>query len=63
MYILRYTFDGGFVITYLKYDKGVNHMTITAQNWGNSIGVRIPKKIAEKFEIENGTELEVSEVS
>jgi len=46
---------------YVKYDKGVNHMAIIAQNWGNSIGIRIPKKIAGKFEIKNGTELEVSE--
>lgn len=44
-----------------KYNKEVNHMSTTAQKWGNSIGVRIPKKIAEKLEIVNGSELEVSE--
>ncbi|MFD2706987.1 AbrB/MazE/SpoVT family DNA-binding domain-containing protein [Salibacterium lacus] len=44
-----------------KHYKGVSPMPTTAQNWGNSIGVRIPKKIADKFEIKNGTELEVSE--
>ncbi|WP_020007686.1 AbrB/MazE/SpoVT family DNA-binding domain-containing protein [Salinicoccus albus] len=36
-------------------------MTIIAQNCGNSIGIRIPKKIAEKLEIKNDTELEVIE--
>ncbi|MGJ9458464.1 AbrB/MazE/SpoVT family DNA-binding domain-containing protein [Oceanobacillus sp. CF4.6] len=44
-----------------KEYKGVTHMLTTAQKWGNSIGVRIPQKIAKKYNIVNGTELEISE--
>ncbi|QKY71383.1 AbrB/MazE/SpoVT family DNA-binding domain-containing protein [Lentibacillus sp. CBA3610] len=36
-------------------------MSTTAQKWGNSIGVRIPQKIAKKYNIVNGSELEISE--
>lgn len=36
-------------------------MTTTAQKWGGSTGVRIPKKIAEKHNITPGTKIEISE--
>ncbi|WP_130860754.1 AbrB/MazE/SpoVT family DNA-binding domain-containing protein [Gracilibacillus phocaeensis] len=32
-------------------------MTTKAQKWGNSIGVRIPYKMAKKYGLENGTEI------
>jgi len=44
-----------------KETKGVSHISTTAQKWGNSIGVRIPQKIAKKYNIENGSELEIRE--
>lgn len=34
-------------------------MFTTAKKWGNSIGVRIPFKLAQKYGIENGTELKI----
>lgn len=34
-------------------------MTATVQKWGNSIGVRIPRKIAKQFDVVNGSKLEV----
>lgn len=34
-------------------------MTVTAQKWGNSIGIRIPFKLAEKYGIAKGTELDI----
>ena len=30
---------------------------VVASNWGNSIGIRFPKKMAEELKIEDGTEL------
>ncbi|MCJ7841973.1 AbrB/MazE/SpoVT family DNA-binding domain-containing protein [Lederbergia sp. NSJ-179] len=39
----------------------VFRMTTTAQKWGNSIGVRIPQKIAKKFGVVNGSEIEIKE--
>lgn len=44
----------------LDYHKGVYAMT-TAQKWGNSIGVRLPFKLAQKYDIANGTEINVIE--
>ncbi|TSJ65157.1 AbrB/MazE/SpoVT family DNA-binding domain-containing protein [Allobacillus sp. SKP2-8] len=38
-------------------------MTVKAQKWGNSIGIRIPFKLAEKYGIEKGTELEIQETN
>lgn len=40
-------------------NKEVFSMTTTVQKWGNSLGVRIPQKIAKNFDIVNGSELEV----
>lgn len=42
-------------------NKEVLAMTTTAQKWGGSIGVRIPQKIAKKFGVVNGTQLEISD--
>ncbi|MEI3605125.1 AbrB/MazE/SpoVT family DNA-binding domain-containing protein [Pseudogracilibacillus sp. SE30717A] len=39
--------------------KEVYIMSVTAKKWGNSIGVRIPFKLAQKYGVENGTELEI----
>ena len=33
-------------------------MATTIQKWGNSLGIRIPKSIAEQAQLENGTEVE-----
>lgn len=33
-------------------------MTTTAQKWGNSLGVRIPKKIANQYQMDSGTRVE-----
>lgn len=39
--------------------KGVHTMSVTAKKWGNSIGVRIPFKLAQKYGVVNGTKLEI----
>ena len=33
-------------------------MATTVQKWGNSLGIRIPKAVAEQVRLENGTEVE-----
>jgi antitoxin MazE len=33
-------------------------MATTVQKWGNSLGIRIPKSIAEQVNLESGTEVE-----
>ncbi|WP_440897849.1 AbrB/MazE/SpoVT family DNA-binding domain-containing protein [Amphibacillus sp. Q70] len=45
----------------LSDKKEVLDMTTTAQKWGNSIGVRIPQRIAKKYGVENGSEIKVTE--
>ena len=35
-------------------------MTIKIARWGNSLGVRIPKQIAEQAQLKEGDELEIS---
>lgn len=35
-------------------------MTIKVQKWGNSLGVRIPRKIANSLHLISGTEVEVT---
>ncbi|MBO8155850.1 MAG: AbrB/MazE/SpoVT family DNA-binding domain-containing protein [Bacillaceae bacterium] len=35
-------------------------MTTRLQKWGNSYGIRIPKKIAEQLNLEPGSELELT---
>lgn len=35
-------------------------MTIKVQKWGNSLGVRIPRKIANSLHLISGTEIEVT---
>lgn len=43
----------------LDHTKGEYTMTTTAQQWGNSLGVRIPQKIAQQHNVVKGAELEV----
>ena len=40
-------------------NKGVLKMPATVQKWGNSLGIRIPKKVAEEFGIVNGSQMEI----
>jgi len=43
------------------YSKEVDKMFIvTAQKWGNSLGIRIPKDVADKIGIEQGSKMELS---
>ena len=42
-------------------NKEVFSVTTTVQKWGNSLGIRIPKRIAENLDIVNGSELELKE--
>lgn len=47
-----------------KFDnnrKGVLSMTTTAQKWGGSIGVRIPKRLADKYGVDNGSQIKITE--
>ena len=34
--------------------------TVVAQKWGNSLGIRIPKDVADKIGIEQGSEMELN---
>ncbi len=34
--------------------------TVTAQKWGNSLGIRIPKDIADRIGIKQGSEMNLS---
>src|SRR5690625_947511 len=54
-----YTSEKRGVIMNVNNHEGVYPMTTTAQKWGNSIGVRIPQKVAQKFDIVNGSKIEV----
>jgi antitoxin MazE len=33
-------------------------MATTLQKWGNSLGIRVPKSVAEQFDLKSGTEVE-----
>ncbi|SEN48887.1 antitoxin MazE [Lihuaxuella thermophila] len=44
----------------MKWNERGFHMTTLVRKWGNSLAIRIPSHIAEKFSIEQGSELEVS---
>lgn len=59
MYKLEYTFYLRGVIMEANRRTGVYKMTVTAQQWGNSIGIRIPFRLADKYGIVKGTELEI----
>lgn len=44
-----------------KQQKGVVYMsTVTAQRWGNSLGIRIPKDAADRIGIDQGSEMELT---
>lgn len=36
-------------------------MDISLNKWGNSIGLRLPKHILEKYDLQNGSTLEIEE--
>ncbi|WP_146553224.1 AbrB/MazE/SpoVT family DNA-binding domain-containing protein [Rummeliibacillus sp. SL167] len=45
----------------ISRSKGVDYVsTVTAQKWGNSLGIRIPKDAADKIGINQGSEMELS---
>ncbi|MBB4823420.1 antitoxin MazE [Sporosarcina luteola] len=47
--------------TNLNQTKGVDYVsTVTAQKWGNSLGIRIPKEAADRIGIEQGSEMELN---
>jgi len=47
--------------TKINQSKGVDYMsTVTAQKWGNSLGVRIPKEAADRIGIDQGSEVEIN---
>nr|WP_245989397.1 AbrB/MazE/SpoVT family DNA-binding domain-containing protein [Ureibacillus thermophilus] len=39
---------------------GIHMATVTAQKWGNSLGIRIPKEVADKLGIKQGSEMILS---
>ena len=40
--------------------KGVDYMsTVVVQKWGNSLGIRIPKEVADRIGIGQGSEIEL----
>lgn len=41
-------------------NRGELKMTTKIQKWGGSLGVRIPKSIADQFGVENGSQVEIS---
>lgn len=44
--------------TKINQSKGVDYMsTVTAQKWGNSLGIRIPKDAAHRIGIDQGSEM------
>lgn len=45
----------------LNSGKGDLKMTTKTQKWGNSIGVRIPFRVAEKYGLSNGSPIEIEE--
>ncbi len=61
-----YTFSvGGDIMeskeTKINQSKGVDYMsTVTAQKWGNSLGIRIPKEAADRIGIDQGSEMEIN---
>ncbi|MED4534222.1 AbrB/MazE/SpoVT family DNA-binding domain-containing protein [Metabacillus fastidiosus] len=48
----------------IRMKKEVEIMTVatTIQKWGNSLAIRIPKDIAERVEIDQGSEIEIKVV-
>jgi antitoxin MazE len=49
---------GGDIMESKGSERGM-HMTTLVRKWGNSLAIRIPSHIAERFSIQQGTELEV----
>lgn len=42
-------------------NKEVPFMTTKVQRWGNSLGVRIPRKLTEKYGLVNGSQIRIIE--
>ena len=42
---------------------GMSMMSVTAKKWGNSIGIRIPFKLANKHGVKDGTTLEIHDTN
>lgn len=40
--------------------RGAIHMTTKVQKWGNSLGIRIPRQVAENLGIVHGSQMEMS---
>lgn len=36
-------------------------MTTVAQKWGNSVGVRIPQRLAKKYGVVNGSQIKIED--
>ncbi|MDD4297857.1 MAG: AbrB/MazE/SpoVT family DNA-binding domain-containing protein [Ruminiclostridium sp.] len=49
-----------YLLTKTNQLKGVDYMsTVIAQKWGNSLGIRIPKEVADRTGISQGSEIEL----
>ena len=46
-----------------KQNNGGNFMTTTARKWGNGIGIRIPKSLADKHGVSDGVKISVKETN
>ncbi len=44
---------------YPEKEVAVLTMGTTIQKWGNSLAIRIPKEVAERVQIQQGTEMEI----
>ena len=44
---------------YIRTGEGVNFMQVQVARWGNSLGVRIPKQIAERVGLREGARVEI----
>ncbi|WP_035454582.1 AbrB/MazE/SpoVT family DNA-binding domain-containing protein [Alicyclobacillus herbarius] len=44
----------------LNEPKGEIRMTTTVQRWGNSLAIRIPRVVAERLAVQQGSEIELS---
>ena len=50
--------------TKINQNQGDEYMsTVTAQKWGNSLAVRIPKEVADRLGIDQGSEMDLSLLS
>lgn len=58
MYILGYTkLERNVIMNESKKNEGVTPMVAKVSQWGNSLGVRIPKSVADRLGLKDGSEL------